>query len=381
MNRPDLAAVAFSLLLLAPLAASTGCERNAGSKTVSASPAIERIPVAVVTVAPATIESALEVSGSLAPQARVGIGAKMPGTLERIAVQLGDHVQAGTIIATLDRREIAAQVDAAAAAVNVARAALSAAEAGLANAGQEIERARTLFEKGAIPRQRLDAAETAHTGAVAQRDLGRANLAQADAALRRAREIARDAILTAPISGVIVERNLDAGALVGRGEAPLAVVADSRVLKLEAGVSELEAGRLRVGMAAVVSVQAKPGRTFPGRVAALAPEVDARNRHFRVEIRIDNPREEVLPGMFAIARIVSARADGALAVPKEAVMTRNGARAVYRLEGDTIRITPVSEGLTDGRRVQVVSGLAAGAIVVGDARRDIADGVRVRPIG
>ena len=125
MNRPDLAAVAFSLLLLAPLAASTGCGRNAESKTVSASPAIERIPVAVVTVASATIESALELSGSLAPQARVGIGAKMPGTIERIAVQLGDRVRAGTIIATLDAREIDAQVDAAAASVNVARAALT----------------------------------------------------------------------------------------------------------------------------------------------------------------------------------------------------------------------------------------------------------------
>lgn len=235
--------------------------------------------------------------------------------------------------------------------------------------------------KGAIPRQRLDAAETAHTAAAAQRDLARANLAQAQAALRRAREIARDAILTAPIPGVIVERNHDAGALVGRGEAPVAVVSDSRTLKLEAGVSELEAGRLRAGMTAVVSVQAKPGQIFQGRVAALAPEVDARNRHFRVEIRIDNPREEVLPGMFAVARIVSARADGALAVPREAVITHNGARVVYRLDGDTIRITPVSEGLSDGQRVQVVSGLAAGAVIVGDARREIADGVKVRPIG
>lgn len=379
MTRPDSVALLFSLLLLAPLGASYGCSQ-AESRTASAASVVDRIPVPVATVSHVTIESALEVSGSLAPQARVGVTAKMPGTIERIAVQLGDHVRAGTIIATLDRREIEAQVDAAAAAVNVARAALTSAEAGLTNAGQEIERARTLFEKGALPRQRLDAAETAHTGAVAQRDLAKASLAQADAALRRAKEVARDAILTSPIPGVIVERNHDAGAVVGRGEAPVAVVADSRALKLEAGVSELEAGRLRLGMPATVSVQAKPGKVFLGRVAALAPEVDARNRHFRVEVRIDNA-EEVLPGMFAVARIVSARVEHALAVPIEAVALRNGVRAVYRLDGNTVRITPVIEGLGDGQWVQVLSGLEPGAVVVRDARREIAEGVQVRPVG
>ena len=75
----------------------------------------------------------------------------------------------------------------------------------------EHERAQNLFERGALPRQRLDAAETAHRSAEAQRDLAQANLAQAEAALRRAREVRRDASLTSPITGVVVERNFDAG--------------------------------------------------------------------------------------------------------------------------------------------------------------------------
>ena len=103
--------------------------------------------------------------------------------------------------------------------------------------------ATNLFERGAVSRQRLDAAETARRAASAQRNLAQATLAQAEAALRRAREVQRDATLTSPIDGVVVERNYDAGSLVGPGDKPVVVVADLRVMKLEAGVSELEAGR------------------------------------------------------------------------------------------------------------------------------------------
>ena len=97
------------------------------------------------------------------------------------------------------------------AAVAVAKAGLESAEAGLANAVLEHDRAQNLFDKGALPRQRLDAAETAHRGSIAQRDLATANLAQAEAALRRAREVQRDTTITSPVTGFIVERNYDAG--------------------------------------------------------------------------------------------------------------------------------------------------------------------------
>ena len=103
---------------------------------------------------------------------------------------------------------------------NVAKAALASADAALANAVLELERAHNLFERGALPRQRLDAAETAQRSAEAQRDLAQANLAQAAAAARRAREVRRDASLTSPIAGVIVERNFDPGNLVAPGDSP-----------------------------------------------------------------------------------------------------------------------------------------------------------------
>jgi len=369
------------IVVLLPAAALAGC--GGESTTAAAEPAKAAAPspvvdVAVVRASTGTVESALEISGTLAAKTRVGIKPKLPGRLERVFVDVGDRVSEGQVVATIDRAELDAQVDAGVAAVGVAKASLDAAEAGLANAVIEHERARTLFEGGAIPRQRLDAADTAHRSAVAQRDLAKANLAQAEATLRRTHEVQRDATLRAPVSGFVVERNYDAGAIPG--DQPIVVVADLRQLKLEAGVSELEAGRLKNGLPAVVAVQAKPGQQFKGELAAIVPEVDERNRHFKIEIRVANPDSSLLAGMYATARFVVASAKDAIVVPREAVMTKDGKRIVLKVDGDKVAVVAVTEGLNDGRQVQIVSGLSAGDQVIADARRQLPADARVKAV-
>jgi len=372
----------FSILAVT-IAAATAAAGTSGcaSERVSGAAATEAVlpAVAVVRADSGTLETAIELSGNLAPETRVDIRSKLAGTLDTVPVKLGASVAEGQTLATLDRREIDAQVDAAVAAVSVVRAGVDAADAAFENAGQEVERARGLYEKGAIPKQRLEAAEMQWRASKAQRDLAAANVEQATAALRRAREMQRDATLRAPVAGVIVERNLDAGSLVGPGGDPILAVADLRTLKLEAGVSELEAGRLKNGALAHVTLQAQPGQVFEGRVSAVAPEVDAHNRHFRVEIRVANKGGAMLSGMYAIARIPTATAQGPI-VPREAVFDRNGGRAVYRVQGDTVSIVTVTEGLSDGKRVVLTSGVQRGDTVVSDARREVAAGARVRVV-
>jgi RND family efflux transporter MFP subunit len=370
---------ALALLAVAALTAACGAD----SSTAAAEPATGEasaplIDVAVVRTGRATVQSALEISGTLAARTRVGVKPKLPGRLERVFVDIGDRVNEGATVATIDRGEVDAQVDAAVAAVAVATAALESAEASLANAVTEHDRAKSLFEAGALPRQRLDAAQTAHRAAVAQRDLGKASLAQAEAAVRRAREVQRDTTLHAPVTGYIVERNYDAGAIPG--DLPIVVVADIRQLKLEAGVSELEAGRLKTGLPAVVSVQAKPGETFTGQLAAIAPEVDQKNRHFQIEVRVANPQGALLAGMYATARVVLASVDNALTVPREAIVTRDGKRLVLKVEGEKVIPQAIVEGLTDGQQVQIVSGLAEGDQVLADARRQLPADARVKPV-
>jgi RND family efflux transporter MFP subunit len=340
----------------------------------------EAVEVAATEARVGDVAQTLAISGSLAPQARVEVRPKVPGRLERVLVTIGDRVSAGQLVAALDARELDAQVDAADAAVNVAKASLASADAALENAVVELERARNLFERGALPRQRLDAAETAHRSAEAQRDLAQANLAQAGAAARRTREVLRDASLTSPITGVVVERNYDPGNLVAPGDHPVVAVADARVLKLEAGVAELEAGRLRAGMPARVSVQARPGDVYEGRLAALAPEIDARDRHFRVEVRVPNPDGRLLSGMYATASIETARAQQVVMVSRDAIGIRDGQRVVLRIAGDRIETVPVTEGLADAGRIQVLKGVNGGDLLVADARRALAPGTRVKPV-
>jgi RND family efflux transporter MFP subunit len=377
MNR---SVVPFVLLLAALAAACSGESgtTTAAAETSASAPAGSVVDVAVARAAVGKIESALEISGTLAARSRVGVQPKLPGRLERVLVDIGDRVGAGQVVATIDRGEVDAQVDAAVAAVAVASAALESAEAALANAVTEHDRAKNLFDSGALPRQRLDTAQTGHRSAVAQADLARANKAQTEAALRRAREVQRDATLRAPVSGFIVERNYDAGAIPG--DLPIVVVADLQQLKLEAGVSELEAGRLKVGMPAVISIQAKPGEQFRGELAAIAPEVDERNRHFKIEVRVANPDGALLAGMYATARLVVASADNILTVPREAVATRDGKRIVLKVVNDKVTPVTVVEGLNDGRVVQIVSGVKAGDQVVADARRQLPADARVKAI-
>ena len=368
------ALVLGSSLVAAGCGASTTTE--AAPENTAAAPAV--VDVMTVTATTGAIESALEISGTLTPLSRVAVKPKLPGTIERMMVDIGDAVTMGQTIATIDRREIDAQADAAVASVAVGKAALENAEAALANALLERDRATNLFDRGALPRQRLDGAQTAHRSAAAQRDLAAANLAQAEAALRRAREVQKNATITSPVTGYVVERNYDAGAIPG--DLPVVIVADMRQMKLEAGVSELEAGRLRVGLKAHVSVQAKPGEAFEGQLAAIAPEVDARNRHFKIDVRVPNANRALLSGMYATARIVEATATDVVIVPKDAVMTRDGERVVQKVTGDTLSTVVVTEGLSDGTHVQILTGVVAGDALMADARRQIPAGAKVRGI-
>ena len=372
---PGVAIILSSSLFLAACGSSS-TTAEAAPETTAAEATIVDVPVVTATVG--TVESTLEISGALAPRSRVAVKPKLPGTIERMFVDIGDAVAMGQTIATIDRREIDAQQDAAVATVAVAKAALDTTEAGLASAVLEHDRAKNLFEKGALPRQRLEAADTSHRAAAAQRELAIANLAQANAALRRAREVQSNATVTSPVDGFVVERNYDSGSIPG--DKPIVVVADLREMKLEAGVSELEAGRLRVGMKAAVSVQAKPGQAFTGRLAAIAPEVDERNRHFKIDVRVPNDGRTLLSGMYASARISEAEAVNAILIPKDAVATRNGKRVVQKVQGDSVSIVEVVEGLSDSTRVQIVKGLAAGDTVLADARRQLASGSKVRGI-
>ena len=134
-------------------------------------------------------------------------------------------------------------------------------------------------------------------------------------------------------------------------------------------------------MKAVVAVQAKPGQTFAGQLAAIAPEVDERNRHFKIDMRVPNDGRTLLSGMYATARIVEAttreRDPGPEGGRDHAATASESSR---RSRAIRCRSSRSSKGLSDGARVQIVKGLAAGDTVLADARRQLAAGAKVRGI-
>jgi membrane fusion protein (multidrug efflux system) len=95
---------------------------------------------------------------------------------------------------------------------------------------------------------------------------------------------------------------------------------------------------------------------------------------------VPNESRALLSGMYATARIIEATRTNALVVPKEAVTTKDGRRVVQKVDGSTVSTVEVTEGLADGTRVQIVNGLAAGDLVLADARRQLAGGSKVRGI-
>ena len=127
-------------------------------------------------------------------------------------------------------------------------------------------------------------------------------------------------------------------------------------------------------------MQAKPGQTFTGQLAAIAPEVDERNRHFKIDVRVPNDGRTLLSGMYATARIVEATT--AERDPRAEGSRDHARRQAHRPEGPgRFGVGRRSRRrLADGARVQIVKGLAAGDTVLADARRQLAAGAKVRGI-
>ena len=143
--RSAVAALGAAVLMSIAAAACSGSEPAAAAPAPAAEAGVD---VSAVKVALADVESVLDISGNLMPDQRVGVIARLPGTLSRVAVDLGDRVRAGQVVATMDRRDIDAQVDAAVASVNVAKAGVESAEAALENALLEHERSNNLYGRG-----------------------------------------------------------------------------------------------------------------------------------------------------------------------------------------------------------------------------------------
>lgn len=243
-------------------------------------------------------------SATVEPDAQVAVAFRVSGYVESVNVEEGDRVKKGAVLATIRRGDYAEKL-------GQASASHAEAQAALANAQNDLDRAQKLFAENALTKQELDAA-------VANVEVNRARVNRGRAAAGEAGLALGDTTLVAPIDGVILRRNVESGDL-GTPGAPAFILANTRTVKVVFGAPDMTIGAMKPGQTIDVTTESLPDRTFTGTVARIAPAADAKTRVFDVELHIDNPKDELKPGMIASLEIEKAGAP-LLAIPLDAVV-------------------------------------------------------------
>lgn len=296
--------------LLAWLALS-GCAPRAHS-----GPSRARPPPLAVTATVQTREVRDEASGpvELRPVEQVDLGAKVIGILDAVQVERGDRVTRGQVLFVVRPSDLPAQQTA-------LRATLDQARASLRLTRQQRERARDLGTGGFLPAQDLERSEAAVVQAEAAEATLRAQLAALATRLDETR-------IEAPFDGVVLQRRLDPGALVGAAGSTVLTVARIDVLRATIGVGEQHVPRLREGQTARLAFDGVDA-PLEATVVRLAPALDPATRLLDAEVRLDNREGRLRPGLYGRAAIELARRPAAVVVPIEAVQWSDGRAHVF----------------------------------------------------
>ncbi len=322
-------------------------------------------------------------SGTMEPLVRVPVIAEVSGIISEVLVEEGDRVERGQPLFELDRERLEARVAERRAELDL-RLALARydlvgrAKAMLAHAQREHRRLSELYENNVASQQDLERkqhelrlAEIALSDARAELAARRAGVAQAREMLRQAERDLANAVVRAPIDGVVIERQGEIGRAVAdvtaNGGTIIAVVADDRRIRLVAEVDENEIADVRTGQRARVSIDAFPDETFEGQVLkiAAAGTTVGNVSNFEIEIEIA-PDERLRVGMSADARVVVRQHRAALLVPNRALVRReDGPRVrVVDVGGGGFALVPVRTGYSDGFQTVVREGLTEGDVVL-----------------
>jgi RND family efflux transporter MFP subunit len=305
----------------------------------------------VAAVAAMPLAGGVLLTGTLNPAQVVEVRAQVPGLVTRLAVDRGDAVRAGQVVAVIDAEGIRSAAAGAQAQVSAARAALAVAQ-------QRLESSRKLFERGAISEIDLKSAQAAYEAAEAQ-------LAAVRAQASAAGESARRANVTSPIAGEVSQRHISQGVAINPGD-PLVTVVNSSELELSGQIPVAQAAKVQPGQQVEFTVDAYPGQKFAGRVLRVEPTADPSTRQVGVYLRLPNAGRRIVGGLFATGRVLTGAADTVLSVPESAVRREGNSTFVYAVEQNRLVRRDVVTGITDpvSGRVEIVSGLARGQQVL-----------------
>lgn len=341
-------------------------------------------------------------TGKIQPITKVEVKSKASGIVEKLYVDINNHVRKGQQLAQLDQQEIVAQVDAQRAQLAAAEANVSTFEANIAqdkvNAAapdlpmykSTLDRNVQMAKQGVVSQQALDNANRDYLAALNKRDAAHAQIGVDSAKLKQARaEVMQNraslkqleeqlsyTTIVAPMDGVILSRDVEMGDAVssilvlGSTATLIMTEGDTTQVYVQGKVDEADIAHVYMGQAARIKVESFRDRVFHGKVTKIAPlGVEKDNvTTFEVRVSIDNPGGEVKANMTANAEILLDEHKGVLTVPENAVSYDSQKNAFVDMpdknQKDGMRKIPVKVGLSNGSVTEIVSGLKEGDQVV-----------------
>ncbi len=253
---------------------------------------------------------AISATGTLNAVTTVTVGSQVSGTIAKLYADYNSQVKEGQLLAQLDPTFLQASV-------NEQKANVDRATAQFNEAKRNFDRATELTARGLISQSDLDAATTSLESA-------KASLLQTEASLDRAEVNLRYATIRAPISGVVISRNVDVGQTVAASlQAPtlFTIAEDLSRMQVEASIDEADIGTVKQGQRVTFRVDAYPEQEFEGAVSQirLEPVVAQNVVTYNVIIDVANPDQKLMPGMTATVSVETARRDNAMLVPIQAL--------------------------------------------------------------
>ena len=375
---------AFVTVAFTASLAAAACGGGDGASPAAPVAAAGPAAIDVVRVVEQSLDVPLSLPGELTAFQSVAMFPRVTGFVKAVNVDRGSRVRAGQLLALLEAPEVVAQR-------SEAQSKLQAAEAQLS-----VARARAEADKGTFARLK---AASATPGVVAGNDVviaektadGSANQVlaaeQSVEAARQALNAIRDMEgylrMTAPFAGVITERNVHPGALVGpstagTGATPLLRLVDTYRLRLVVPVPEAYSAEMRPGAEIPFTVAAYPGQSFSGKVARIAQAVDVGTRTMAVELDVPNGDGRLAPGTFCQVRWPVRRSGPSLFVPSASVASTTDRTFVIRIRNGKTEWVDVKVGLTSGALVEVFGDLRAGDEIAGRGTDELRPGTDVR---
>jgi RND family efflux transporter MFP subunit len=363
--------------------AFAACRGNAPAQSPEKTALAGPPTIEVVKVVEQPLDVTLSLPAELNPYQAVALYARVTGFVKTIRVDRGSRVRAGEQIAALEAPELVAQKA-------EAQSKLQSAEAQLAAIRSKAEANVSTYDKlkaasatpGVVAGNDVVQAQKAVEADQGQIAAGQQNVEAARQALKSVGDTEAYLRITAPFTGVVTERNVHPGALVGPtggpgAATPIVRIVDSHRLRLVVPVPEAYTAGVTAGTALSFSVAAYPAQRFFGTVSRISQSVDVSTRTMAVELDVNNADGRLAPGTFCQIQWPVRRTGPSLFVPSGSVANTTGRTFVIRIRGGRTEWVDVKTGLGSGPLIEVFGDLKPGDEIAARGTDEVRAGVLV----